>query len=167
MLLNVIGSYVEPDADICLIAPEPIVADLVRACVRIGLDRVIHHATPETLERALEIAGAESLTNIDADEAIKRRQRAEFILDVRSAAEFDDAHVPGALNVPYTRLAAHIHDLPTDRPIVVHCAVGGRSAPATAYLKSRGFDASNVVGGFNAWKRASGPIEAEHTPAGA
>jgi hydroxyacylglutathione hydrolase len=158
-LLNVIGSYVEPENDICIIAQGAMVDELVRACVRIGLDRVLYHATPSTLADALQIAGADSLTHIDAHEAINRRERADFILDVRSAAEFDVAHVPGALNIPYTRLAARIQDLPTDRPIVVHCAVGGRSAPATAYLKARGFEASNVAGGFIAWQRASGPVE--------
>jgi rhodanese-related sulfurtransferase len=65
--------------------------------------------------------------------------------------------VEGALNIPYTRLARRLKDLPRDRPVLVHCALGGRSAAATALLAREGFDAINVAGGFEAWRKAGVP----------
>ena len=44
-------------------------------------------------------------------------------------------------------------ELPRDRPIVVHCQMGGRSAKVTAQLRARGYDARNLTGGIQAWLR--------------
>jgi rhodanese-related sulfurtransferase len=44
--------------------------------------------------------------------------------------------------------------LPRDRPVVVHCRTGGRSARAVAMLRAKGIDARNLAGGIEAWRRA-------------
>jgi rhodanese-related sulfurtransferase len=54
----------------------------------------------------------------------------------------------------------HTGELPRDRRILVHCALGGRSAAATSMLRRLGFDAVNVAGGFEAWKKAGLPTAA-------
>jgi rhodanese-related sulfurtransferase len=50
-------------------------------------------------------------------------------------------------------------ELPKDRPLLVMCHVGGRSAAATAYLIRSGWtNAINVAGGIDAWERAGLPV---------
>lgn len=90
---------------------------------------------------------------------------APIILDVRSRAEFESFHIPGAVNVPYpatlNELAAACPD-PTD-PIVVVCMSGHRSPPVVRQLQEGGYtNVSNLTWGMMAWKlfggdTASGP----------
>jgi rhodanese-related sulfurtransferase len=83
-----------------------------------------------------------------------------FILDVRGAAEYEVGHLEEAFNVAYTRLLPRIAQLPRGELIVVHCALGGRSAAATSMLRRMGFNAVNVAGGFEGWKKAGLPTAA-------
>ncbi len=82
-----------------------------------------------------------------------------LLLDVREDGEWQAARFPGAVHAPLSRFMEHVADLPKDRPIVVACAVGGRSVQAAAWLKSQGYDASNLSGGLNAWHAAGLPVE--------
>jgi len=67
------------------------------------------------------------------------------IVDVRSTGEFQSGAYPGAVNIPVQELEARLGELPMDRPIVVYCASGGRSAAAERMLRARGF--TDVVNG--------------------
>ena len=74
-----------------------------------------------------------------------------LILDVRSAAEFAEGHLAGALNIPHLELRGRLSDVAASaggRPISVHCASGVRSYLATRVLLSAGFDARNLSGGW-------------------
>ena len=74
-----------------------------------------------------------------------------LILDVRSAAEFAEGHLTGALNIPHLELRGRLSDVEESaggRPISVHCASGVRSYLATRVLLSEGFDARNLSGGW-------------------
>jgi NADPH-dependent 2,4-dienoyl-CoA reductase/sulfur reductase-like enzyme/rhodanese-related sulfurtransferase len=74
-----------------------------------------------------------------------------FILDVRSAAEFAEGHLAGALNIPHLELRSRLGEVAASaggRPISVHCASGVRSYLATRILLSAGFDARNLSGGW-------------------
>jgi hydroxyacylglutathione hydrolase len=79
------------------------------------------------------------------------------ILDVRSAAEFDAGHVPDALHVPHTRIAVSIDTLPADKPLLVYCNSGARSAAAVSMLARLGFDAIDVNDNFANYRRAEQP----------
>ncbi len=63
------------------------------------------------------------------------------IIDVRSPAEFREAHVPGALNVPLGDLEAGIDRVAPqrDQVLLVHCLSGGRSGLARARLRRMGY----------------------------
>jgi adenylyltransferase/sulfurtransferase len=76
-----------------------------------------------------------------------------LLIDVREPSERAQSRIEGAELIPLRQLQSHVKRLPKDRPIVVHCAVGGRSAIAVAMLKVQGFDARNLKGGIRAWKR--------------
>lgn len=74
-----------------------------------------------------------------------------LILDVRSAAEFAEGHLAGALNIAHLELRGRLSDVAASaggRPISVHCASGVRSYLATRVLLSAGFDARNLSGGW-------------------
>src|SRR5919206_2986865 len=99
------------------------------------------------------------IPEIDVDELAKRQGDGSFVLDVRQPDEFAEAHVPGAVLIPLNELAARQDELPTDRPLLVICANGPRSARAVESLRAAGYDATNVVGGTIAWIDADFPVE--------
>ncbi len=69
------------------------------------------------------------------------------VVDVRSEAEFRGGAYRGAVNVPLSALAAGLDRIPRDRPVVVYCASGSRSAIAARLLRRSGFaDVSNAGG---------------------
>jgi hydroxyacylglutathione hydrolase len=160
---TIAGSYVDPEDEILLICEAHQVDDAVRCLVRVGLDNIQSFATPATLEAA----AAQGLTLASSQEidipTFKQRlaQRDAFVLDVRRAAEYESGHIAGAHNVAHTRLAAHLDELPKDRPILVHCQGGVRSAFATALLERNGFNATNIAGGFGAYEKAGGAVVRE------
>ena len=86
-----------------------------------------------------------------------RRDRA-VLLDVRGFDEFAAGHAEGAACIPLTDLERRAADIPTDRPVLVMCQSGGRSAIAAERLRTLGMDnITDVQGGFNAWKQAGLP----------
>lgn len=83
------------------------------------------------------------------------------LLDVREDEEWAAGHIDGAQHVPMNRVPQHVAygaALPQDRPIVVICKMGGRSAQVTAWLNHQGFDAANLDGGMLAWAGAGRPM---------
>jgi rhodanese-related sulfurtransferase len=84
---------------------------------------------------------------------------AALVLDVREPAEWDDGHVADSLHIPMGQFVARVGEVPTDRPLVVVCHSGHRSAQVTAWLVSQGYDAANLEGGLVAWAQAGLPLE--------
>ena len=78
---------------------------------------------------------------------------ADFLLvDVREPAEWEIVRIPGAELIPKGELPARLSELPQDKPIIVYCKTGVRSAEALATLKGAGFStAKHVQGGVTAW----------------
>jgi len=74
-----------------------------------------------------------------------------FILDVREPDEVAEWAFPGAVNIPLGELPERTNELPTDKPIVVTCHMGGRSAAAAEALVRAGWPAENLAGGALAW----------------
>jgi rhodanese-related sulfurtransferase len=82
-----------------------------------------------------------------------------LLVDVRELDEFRDARVEGAVLVPMSSFAQQHAELPKDRPLLVMCASGSRSAAATGFLLRNGWtDVANVTGGITAWQRAGLPV---------
>jgi adenylyltransferase/sulfurtransferase len=77
-----------------------------------------------------------------------------LLVDVREPFEHASANIPGAILIPMGEVMSQLDALPTDRTVVVQCQSGGRSARVTAALRAKGYDAVNLVGGIQAWKRA-------------
>jgi adenylyltransferase/sulfurtransferase len=91
------------------------------------------------------------------DEMLKARERGEkdfLLVDVREPNEYDIVSIPGAVLIPKNEflMGDALTKLPTDKQIVLHCKVGGRSAEVLAAVKGAGFkDAIHVGGGVLAW----------------
>ncbi len=91
------------------------------------------------------------------DEMLKARERGEkdfILIDVREPNEYDIVSIPGSVLIPKDKflMGDALANLPTDKQIVLHCKVGGRSAEVLAAVKGAGFkDAIHVGGGVLAW----------------
>jgi len=78
------------------------------------------------------------------------------LVDVREPVEWDIVHLPGAVLIPKDRILSGeaLSELPQNKPIVLHCKTGVRSAEALAALKKAGFsDATHLQGGVIAWAK--------------
>jgi hydroxyacylglutathione hydrolase len=158
---TIAGAYVREDEDIAIVAPAAQLDDAVRALVRVGLDRVRYHITPETIAAYAAQGGKlESTPEVNIQGAKDLIASGALVLDVRRKSdEFDIAHIKGAMSIPHLRLAAHLKDLPRNRRILVQCASGSRSSRAATLLQREGFDAINLEGGLEAWTAAGCPTE--------
>jgi adenylyltransferase/sulfurtransferase len=79
-----------------------------------------------------------------------------YLIDVREPSEFEIVRIPGSHLVPKQGFidGSALADLPQNKPIILHCKSGVRSAECLAILKNAGFaDASHVSGGVIAWAK--------------
>lgn len=74
-----------------------------------------------------------------------RRTPGSVLLDVRTAAEYDQGHVPGSINIPLDELEYSLEAEPQTR-VFVYCRSGSRSANACLILQNEDFDVVNIGG---------------------
>ena len=75
-----------------------------------------------------------------------------ILLDVREDHELDIVRFPQSKHIPKGAIPSRLSELEHDKPIVVHCKMGGRSAAVCEVLKNAGYNkVSNLKGGINAW----------------
>jgi rhodanese-related sulfurtransferase len=97
---------------------------------------------------------------VSVADAAKLRDDGALVLDVREPAEWAQGHIPGATLIPLGDLAARLGELGRDRPIVVVCRTGNRSAQGRDILLGAGFPAvTSLDGGMTEWSAAGMPIE--------
>jgi rhodanese-related sulfurtransferase len=81
------------------------------------------------------------------------------LVDVREADEFAAGHVPGAINLPLSRLKADDVPKPASERVVVMCRSGNRSARAVAALEAAGrSDLIDYSGSYLDWTAKGGPV---------
>ncbi|HEV2148807.1 MAG TPA: rhodanese-like domain-containing protein [Longimicrobiaceae bacterium] len=148
------------------------VDEAVRDLAMIGLDRVAGWFGADVV--AAWAAGGRELQTTPQITSAELAQRmgggGVAVLDVRGAAEWEAGHLPGVPNLPVGYLADRLDEVPRDRPLVVHCQGGARSAIAASVLQAKGFrDVINLAGGYADWQAGGHPTErsaAEPAPAG-
>jgi hydroxyacylglutathione hydrolase len=146
----IVGSYVDPAAEIYLIVEPTHLDDAVRTLVRIGYDSIGGYAPPTALSEAAVASGETPWIHFaDLDAEIDSGRYT--VLDVRGAAEYAGAHVPGAINIAHTRLAKRLEEIPSDKPVLTYCRSGNRASAATALLAREGYDVTLVDGMFSTW----------------
>lgn len=100
-------------------------------------------------------ARAQSL-GADAFEA-RIMEKGAQILDVRTMGEYNSGYIRNTLQADWNnrkQFDERTQHLDKSRPVYVYCATGVRSANAALVLRQRGFNAINLDGGINAWKKA-------------
>jgi len=81
-------------------------------------------------------------------------------LDVRTAEEYSDGHIPGAMNISVQTLADRLSEVPKDKRLYVYCRSGNRSTAASKLLADAGFkNVENFKGSMRAWTAAKYPID--------
>jgi rhodanese-related sulfurtransferase len=94
---------------------------------------------------------------VDVQEAARAARAGEaLLLDVREHEEWAGGHAPDAVHVPMGELRQDT--VPRDRPVLVVCRVGGRSAAVASALAQLDYDVRNVTGGMLAWSAAGLPV---------
>jgi putative hydrolase of the HAD superfamily len=143
------------------IAPEAcvFVDDLrwnVEAAEAVGMRGVVHEDTAATVEQLERIFGVPLRYGamsgyISPREAHDRRQEVQ-LLDVREPYEWEAGRIEGATHIPLNDvLEGRTEGLDPGRPVVVYCRTANRSEVAKLMLEARGFDASIMEGGSEAW----------------
>lgn len=76
-----------------------------------------------------------------------------LLLDVRTEPEFEQSHIPGALNIPYDMLPDALPEgTAKDKTIIVYCRSGNRSGTARRILSKAGYTELHDFGGISRWK---------------
>ena len=93
---------------------------------------------------------------IDAKQALSMMQQGALLLDVRQPEEYSAIHAPNAKLIPLGELPSRMQDISAykDKPIVVMCRSGRRSAKAVELLREAGYgNVSNLAGGIQSWEK--------------
>jgi phage shock protein E len=90
---------------------------------------------------------------------LSARADAPLILDVRSQAEYEAGHVPGAVLIPHDQLAGRLSELDRERWVLVYCKSGRRAGIAEEVLVKNGFDVRQMEGSWNRWSVEGRPVE--------
>lgn len=96
-------------------------------------------------EHPLEISVEEAHRQLSADAP-------PLLIDVREPDEHALCRIAGARLIPMGEVPGRLAEIPTDRPVLIHCHHGGRSLRVTQFLRAKGHArVSNVKGGIDAW----------------
>jgi hydroxyacylglutathione hydrolase len=155
------GSLLDHERPIVVIAEPGHEEEGVMRLGRIGFDNVAGYLrggmgalelTPElvrAIPRITAVALAERLGTADAPQ----------VIDVRAEKEWQAGHIAGSRNIPLAHLRDRLDEVPSDRPVTVHCEGGYRSAIACSLLAQAGRDnISDLVGGIKAWSASKLPL---------
>jgi glyoxylase-like metal-dependent hydrolase (beta-lactamase superfamily II)/rhodanese-related sulfurtransferase len=151
------GTILDQDRPVVVIAEPGREVEAATRLGRIGLDNIAGYlaggmqqldAAPELIERIERITAGSVAEQLAATAP-------PLLIDVRTAPEWSDSHIDGALNLPLSQLTDRFDEVPSDRPLVVYCAGGYRSAVAVSLLRREGLrEVANLVGGIGAWEAA-------------
>ncbi|WP_084184846.1 rhodanese-like domain-containing protein [Desulfonatronum thiodismutans] len=113
----------------------------------------------KSIKSVLISPGDAGVASINAEQArdMLNTEPEVQIVDVRQPKEYRQGHIPGARLLPVADLDEKLDALSKDKPVLVYCAVGGRSKVAAHMLAGRGFErVLNLSGGFKAWNGWTG-----------
>jgi hydroxyacylglutathione hydrolase len=150
------GTLLDRERPIVVIAEPGRELEAATRLGRIGLDNVAGY-----LDGGMQAVEDESDAIVGRTERITAGSLSEqlggaqspLVVDVRTPGEWQAGHIDGSINVPLSRLVRDLARLPEDRPAVVYCASGYRSAIAASVLRREGRIAvADLVGGLPGWE---------------
>ena len=113
---------------------------------------------PEQVNTNLGSAGSQTQAEalpleVSVSEAAQMRTEGVYILDVREPLEWEEFHIPEANLIPLGQLQNRLNEVPKDRPILVVCRSGNRSATGRDILLAAGFpQVTSMAGGMLDWQ---------------
>ena len=141
--------------------------EAVRDLAMIGLDRIGGYFGADAVE-AWRASGLETgrVPQISAGDVLVRMSAGEVtLLDVRGRSEWEAGRIPGAANIPVGYLQDRLQEISNDRPVVVYCQSGARSAIAASVLRAHGLkNVMNLTGGFRDWQETAQPSATPRDP---
>jgi hydroxyacylglutathione hydrolase len=147
-----LGSIIGPDEKFYLIAStENELNILIKKTAKIGYEQNI-------IAALLTPAVATELSNSFDLEHFKSNKSDYTIIDVRNWGEINDSKIfANSVSIPLPELRERIGDIPTDKPIIIHCAAGYRSAAATSIIAAKiksvpVYDLSDAITEFSTQK---------------
>lgn len=82
-----------------------------------------------------------------------------FLLDVRTPKEYGEGFIENSVLIPLSELESRISEIPGDKPIIVYCRSGNRSAQAAEILIKNNFNqVYNMMGGITEWVKRGYPL---------
>ena len=82
------------------------------------------------------------------------------LVDVREPSEYASGHIPSAINVPVRSLTHNLDKIPTDKPVILYCSSGHRTAIGMTALRLLGYtNIRSFPPSINGWKAAGEPLE--------
>jgi rhodanese-related sulfurtransferase len=109
---------------------------------------------------AAQVWAAEKEVSSRDAKALLDKNKAIFLLDVRTPQEYSQARLAGSVLIPVSELERRINEVPKNRPVLVYCAVGARSKPAASFLARQGYkEVYHMTDGIVGWYRNGFPIQ--------
>lgn len=100
-----------------------------------------------------------SIDPVEANQLIQKRKDL-LVLDVRSPEELREGKIAGSKLVPFWEIAKGNYTVPAGQPVLLVCAVGGRSYAVGQYLSKSGYpEVYNLKSGISGWKQSGLPVE--------
>ncbi len=157
------GQLIKIDAPIVIVAEDDAKVDeAVMRLARVGIENVKGYLAGgmEAWSRAGLTANKITQISVDDLSELLNSPKELQVIDVRQPGEYNDGHVPSAVNAPLSRVGERAMEFDPNRRTAVICAGGFRSSAATSILERRGFkNLLNVLGGTSGWIKAGYPVE--------
>jgi hydroxyacylglutathione hydrolase len=149
------GTMLDPERPVVIVAEPGRAEEAAVRLGRIGFDIVAGYLDGgmQALEERLDLVAR--IERVTARALAKQLESPEhpLVLDVRTEREWREYRIGGSVNIPLTRLAERLDELARDRPVVVCCSSGYRSATGASLLLREGFEhVADLVGGTAAWE---------------
>ena len=99
-------------------------------------------------------------------EELQEDTREKQIIDIRDAADFEKETYPGAVNIYWEELAAHMDEIRKDCPVYLLCYTGQKSEEIAEELTEQGYEIYSIKNGYRAWlKMKLSKMMADHNAA--
>jgi hydroxyacylglutathione hydrolase len=155
---NWAGWLLDYDRPFYLIANRVTVQQAVHDLIYIGLDNIGGYFDVSVVEAWPKLQSYDFTTPAEVADKVARGE--VTVVDVRALSEWNEGHIPGATHLMLGYLPDRVQEVPTDKPVIVHCRTNNRSAIGVSVLQAKGIEnAIKMKEGFQGWAAAGLPVE--------
>ncbi|WP_139492104.1 MBL fold metallo-hydrolase [Brevibacillus dissolubilis] len=148
------GWIVDYNRPLYLLADAGTIPAILRDLRSIGIDNVAGYMDLAVLAQSPDLLTETYQTALPREVADVIASGEVTLIDVRNQGEWEEGHIPGAQHIMLGTLASRLDEIATDKPIVVQCRSGARSAIAASILQANGIkNVTNLTGGYLAWEK--------------